>query len=58
MNKREQLRLYQQMMGAEAAARQEKAANKARGACICNKRTVKQRWDETRVQIVTVHEQG
>jgi hypothetical protein len=43
--KQEQLRLYREQMGAEAAARQEIEAKKARGACICGGRPVRKKWE-------------
>ena len=56
----EQLRLYRKAMGEEAAARQEKEAKRARGACICEVRKVKKKWNGEFAPVSErlIHQQG
>ena len=56
MLKSERERLYRQMMGADAAERQEKAFKKKKGRCVCNFQMVKQRWDGTTLSVRKIHE--
>ena len=52
----QQLRLYAETMGAEAAARQAKEAIRTRGGCVCNFSMVKKRWDGTTLSERKIHE--
>jgi hypothetical protein len=54
----EAARLYERMMGADAAERQRKAAIKARGGCVCATRLIKKRWDGETLSVKTIHEEG
>lgn len=51
-----QLEEYRRTMGAEAAARQERAARLAAGQCVCEPQKVRKRWDgEREARVRTVH---
>ena len=52
----QQLRLYQEAMGAEAAERQAREAIRQRGGCVCNFSMVKRRWDGTTLSERKIHE--
>lgn len=52
----DQARLYRETMGAEAAARQERAAKLSAGKCVCSPQKVRKKWDGDRVSRTrTVH---
>lgn len=45
MTTEDQAEEYRRVMGAEAAARQERAARLTKGQCVCTPRKVRRKWE-------------